>query len=699
LRERSFRKQRFVERFFEISFAMKLLRNPCSLQRSILYRVSPRALAGISLLFLQPAIGQQPTPQTNPAIPQAEQPTATPSPEPQLPTGPKEETKPLIPAAGSPTPSPTPALAADVQSKLDQEFEAALQVHRFRPNFFAPLSLLDAVRLTLMQNSDLRMSTEDAQSARGALKKATGNYDSQYVGALGYTRTQLSNSNSANSVSAFTTQNQINQVLTQTLTQTLTELKANPGANISQLVTTNAALSSGSASTTDVQNVIATIDASKTLRNGMDVSVEYSPQFLNSQDQLAWPPAIHQITFSMGIPLTKFGTYFNSADETAARKDYQAALLTVGHTTTKAVLDAINAYWKEAGALEKFYIADRTYRVNTAVLSLTEELAKSGGVAQTEVPLALAHRAEAFAARSAALIEVLNTAKNLSETLGLTRQQLRLLPFPSDGFPGVSGPALSRIDESRMIDIALARRLDRLAAIEKLDGKRVKSDHARIDLRPDIKLSLGGGADIIDGRQTGTPGGGYSVDPQVNANVSLNWTPANNKKEGALLAAEADLDKAAISLDDISRDIELSVQNDIDTIQEYRVEISQSDLAAENYQKTVTDLREKFRLGAATLLDVFQGVAGLDKSAAALVDAKSSLAATIAKLRYDTATMLTRGTVMRTPGFPNPVEKMQLKRDAFVTLPDLNQEAGPTVKDRNYEPNIKYISGHPPWHH
>jgi hypothetical protein len=122
-------------------------------------------------------------------------------------------------------------------------------------------------------------------------------------------------------------------------------------------------------------------------------------------------------------------------------------------------------------------------------------------------------------------------------------------------------------------------------------------------------------------------------------------------------------------------------------------------VAAENYQKTVTDLREKFRLGAATLLDVFQGVAGLDKSAAALVDAKSSLAATIAKLRYDTATMLTRGTVMRTPGFPNPVEKMQLKRDAFVTLPDLNQEAGPTVKDRNYEPNIKYISGHPPWHH
>src|ERR1700746_212079 len=102
---------------------MKLLRNPCSLQRSIFYWVSPQALAGISLLFLQPAIGQQPTPQTNPVIPQAEQTKPSPTVDPQLPAGLKEETKPLIPAAGTPTPSPTPTLPADVQSKLDQEFE------------------------------------------------------------------------------------------------------------------------------------------------------------------------------------------------------------------------------------------------------------------------------------------------------------------------------------------------------------------------------------------------------------------------------------------------------------------------------------------------------------------------------------------------------------------------------------------------
>src|ERR1700739_1911370 len=186
-------------RFFGISSAMKLLQDPCLLQRSKFFWAAPLALAGISFLFLQPAFGQQRKPQTKPAIPQVEQPTPTPTAEPLSPTGPKEETKPLIPAAGT----PTPTLPTEVQSKLDQEFEEALQLHRFRPSFFAPLSLLDAVRLTLMQNSDLRMSTEDAQSARGALKKATGNYDAQFIGALGYVRTQVSNINSTNAVTAF----------------------------------------------------------------------------------------------------------------------------------------------------------------------------------------------------------------------------------------------------------------------------------------------------------------------------------------------------------------------------------------------------------------------------------------------------------------------------------------------------------------
>jgi len=706
----------FFLRFF--TFDMSLRRNYCLLQRNILYSAPLGVLAGVWFLVLSSAIAQQqqPTPQTTPVIPAAEQPTpvispaeqptpvippaeqptATPGTEPQLPGGPNEQTKPLVPSLGSPTPSPTPvkALPSDVTAKLDEEFQEALQIHRVRPSFFAPLSLLDAVRLTLMQNTDLRMSGEDAQLARGALKLATGLYDTTLAGVAGYTKTFIYSANTA-------TQQQVTQQINQTLVATLEQLRLAPASNISQLVSTNAIKANLAASADSVQSVLAGFYVTKTLRNGVDLSVDYSPEFVNSEDKLAWPPPVHEVTFTMGASLTKFGTYFNSADETAARKDYEASLLTVGHTATRAVLQTVQAYWKLAAALEKFYIADRSFRVNETILSLTEEMAKTGGVAQMEVSLATAHRAEAFSARSGALIAALDAAKDLASTLGLKLNQIRLLPYPIERFPSLSHSSLSNINLDGLIDAALDRRLDRMAALADLEGKRVLADKARIDLRPDLKLSAGVGGALIDDRQAGVGGStsGYSLEPTFNANLALTFKFANNKREGALLQAQANLDKSILSLEDVSREIALSVQNDVDTMQEYHVEIEQAAIAAQNYTQSLTDIREKFRLGGATLLDIFQAEASLDTSAAALAEARSNLAQTIAKLRYDTATMLTKDTALRTPSFPKIVEKVALNREVFVSLPDLSKEPGPAVMDRNYEPNIKYISGHPPWHH
>jgi outer membrane protein TolC len=295
---------------------------------------------------------------------------------------------------------------------------------------------------------------------------------------------------------------------------------------------------------------------------------------------------------------------------------------------------------------------------------------------------------------------VLNAARDLASTLGLKLSQIHLLPFPSDRFPSVSASSVDSIDLSRLTDAALARRMDRLAALATLEGKRVLADKARIDLRPDLKLSVGAGGAIIDDRQVGVGGGhGYSVEPTFNANLALTFKGANNKKEGALLEAQANLNKSILSLEDVSRDIALSVQNDVDAMRENLVEVEQSVVAEKNFVQSLSDIREKFRLGAATLLDTYQTEASLDTSADALVDARLNLAQLIAKLRFDTATMLAKDTALRTPSFPNPVEKFALDRRAFVSLPDLSEEAGPAVMDRNYEPNIKYISGRPPWHH
>jgi hypothetical protein len=90
----------------------------------------------------------------------------------------EQETKPLIPSVQSPSPSPSPKpLPAEIAKQLDDQFQEALKLHRLRPKNLLSLSLVDAVRLALAQNSDIRLAGEDVQSARRALKQATGEYD------------------------------------------------------------------------------------------------------------------------------------------------------------------------------------------------------------------------------------------------------------------------------------------------------------------------------------------------------------------------------------------------------------------------------------------------------------------------------------------------------------------------------------------
>jgi outer membrane protein TolC len=152
-------------------------------------------------------------------------------------------------------------------------------------------------------------------------------------------------------------------------------------------------------------------------------------------------------------------------------------------------------------------------------------------------------------------------------------------------------------------------------------------------------------------------------------------------------------------LDDVSRGVTLNIKTAIDTIRELVTEIAQNSEAVRYYTQDLSDFREKFRLGAATLIDTIQSEERLNNAENTLIDARSQLAQTIGQLRYESGTILTSDVAYRVPSFPKPTQKVSISRDTFTTLPDLSKEPGPAIQDRYYEPNIKYISGHPPWHH
>jgi hypothetical protein len=87
------------------------------------------------------------------------------------------------------------------------------------------------------------------------------------------------------------------------------------------------------------------------------------------------------------------------------------------------------------------------------------------------------------------------------------------------------------------------------------------------------------------------------------------------------------------------------------------------------YTKSLNDLRERLRLGAATLFDTIQAEERLTNAATSVVSAKASLAEEIAKLRFETATLISKDVAYRIPGFPKPVESLQISRNSFTMLP------------------------------
>jgi outer membrane protein len=333
------------------------------------------------------------------------------------------------------------------------------------------------------------------------------------------------------------------------------------------------------------------------------------------------------------------------------------------------------------------------------MLSLTDQMVQGDAIARTDLQLAQARKSEAAVNRNTALIEVFNTSKALASTLGLTGDQLRTLPYAYETFPTLTAAQVAKLNDQALIDIALARRFDRKAALTSIEGKQILAEKARIDLRPDFSFGVGGGGDLVDDSQTGQGKHGYTLNPSFGGAVTFSYVPANNAKEGALLDAQSSLNKSVIGLEDVSRDITLNIRTLVYTIRELVKQISDANDAVLHYTQNLTDMRQKFRLGGSTLIDTVTAEGNLDTSADALIDSKTQLAQTIGQLRYETATLLTPDTAMRAPSFPKPTEKVSIDSATLVTLPDLSKEPGPAINDRNYEPNIKYISGHPSWHH
>jgi Outer membrane efflux protein len=416
-------------------------------QQGIFFSVSLlKALPILFYYFLSVSVSGQiqptPRPETTPLIPPTGQPSVTPTAEPQLPEnkGVGGETKPLIPAIQSPTPGASPGATPGPEGKpiqgvtperaaeFDRMFDSALAITKQSPPGLLPVSLIDAVRIALSQNPDLRLSAEDSQSARGKLKEAAGEFDTTFRAVAFY----------AYSIPAAGSNQNLNneqQVLTQALPAIFQALGLST-------VGTNAAISNAITQAVQKQelkpteNLNTLVSVSKKLRNGITLELAYQPLWVNQAGNIEYPPTANRISLSMSLPIgKKGGTLYNDSKEISSIIDYEASLLKLRNGAQKAALDTAQSYWAVAASLQKFALRDRTFRVTSPLYELSDEMAKGGAISHADVTLAQARRSEAFAQRLQALVAVYQAANKLGVTMGLHSDQLKKLPLAFQPFP------------------------------------------------------------------------------------------------------------------------------------------------------------------------------------------------------------------------------------------------------------------------
>lgn len=632
----------------------------------------PAVPASPSLQFV-PAQG--PGPESAPLIPPSgSAPRAAPSP---------PATSGLIPA--TPIPQQPPSSPPNGFEQLDRQFQEALVERRFHPQNLLALTLTDAVRVALVQNSDLRLSRDDAQLARASVFKAMAPFDSSVDISAGYSRKYLTGAGSE----------PVNQQeFSQALQNVLNTLRSNPNAD-PQTVVSN---SLNQAQRRAVDNYGVRAGIGKEFRNGVSIGFNYIPTFQDQNGNGAWPPPHHQLYVTIGLSLTRFGVIANAGQELAANKDYEGALLLLTHTATKAAADAVSAYWQCAAAVTKYDVADRSFRIADALLGLTRQLASKQSVVATDVSLAEARKSEAAAARVAALVEVFRRSKDLANKLGLKGEQLRTLPYAVDEFPQIDAGQAVRMHDDSLVDCALVRRLDRLAALKSVEAKRILAEKARINLRPDLRASLSGGLDLNDDRYLDEPKrSGYTANPTFGVNLLFSYAPANHGAKGDFIEAQANLDRSLSDADEIARSVAVNIRTLMATIQQLSAQIGFQRQAVKASVETLTGVRQRFRFGSATLVDTFGAVFDLTATETALIDAEAALATSVGQLRFETATILQPSVPARVRPFPKSVEAVTISSQTLKTLPSESETAVPAASPWSYERSEERTSHYRSW--
>lgn len=355
-----------------------------------------------------------------------------------------------------------------------------------------------------------------------------------------------------------------------------------------------------------------------------------------------------RIGFSVGIPLGRGrGLASAGAAEQAAMLDVAASLDALTHAASVSVLNTTLAYWNALAAHQVVEVHGQSTQLQGRLRELAEVLIQADELPRIELVRVQAREAEVQALLEGSRRAAHEARLALARAMGLEVLATTNAPIPDDQFPPVPAKVeLACANASQLAAAALERRLDYRAAVRLQESGKVLWRAAATDLAPraDLTYSTWYGAlaedsDVLEGLK-GVATGRWAG-PSARLGLTYEQPYENNVQKGKLEVAAAGFRQRAITTRDLERSIKASVVRELASLREAARQLARTEEAVALHRQAVDNEMEKLRMGAATVIDTILTEQRYVDAQLSLIAARQEVAQILARLRYETGTLVT----------------------------------------------------------
>ncbi len=368
------------------------------------------------------------------------------------------------------------------------------------------------------------------------------------------------------------------------------------------------------------------------------------------------------------------GAVSAAAPERSAQRNLQASRYTYLHTTSTGVLQSAMAYIDLVAAQQSLALLEDSLATQRRLLDAHMRLQAAGEIARADVTRMQARVADLATAVAQARETLVAAEGTLARTAGYRLEDISATLRSGEKFPDMPAP----VDIDGLVRLGTASRNDIKAAAETREGALILRDAAKVDAKLRLDLEVHAGVTnsyyspwfrvfpeefsrcTSNWQDTaapcfepgGTPLNYYNLLAGVDQAFQQHWEPVasfkftlelpfgNNKLLGRLNQASAALRTSEIQEIDLGRVANDNIAQQAASMQKAKTEWLQRAESVTQYLQSWADTEKRRAAGDISLIDTLLTEQDLTNERLALVQAQHDYATALARLRYETGTLV-----------------------------------------------------------